>query len=225
MLQTPSLVIGIMGETGAGKTTLANALAEQLDFKAYAFADALKRQCATAFKLSESAFSDRATKTTPQAALAPGKSLDKRFEAYAFSRGYVSKAMLSPRQVMQLFSDYTKDKFSDEAIYAIELNSTIRAEQASRVVISDVRYPHEVEMVRRFPESLIIHLSRNNNPYKEERPQHESDQDLRRFASVCHELQGIDPSEVDMIVAWVKAGLASRVLGFRRIITDRRSLA
>ncbi len=133
----PRTVIAFAGRCGAGKDASADALARRLGFVNVKFAQPLKDAAALLFGLPAECFSDRALKDAPHAAL----------------RGS------SPRQVLQwLGTDVMQHGLQSAGLlpgigrrfWAVRLADAIDAlpAECGRVVVSDMRFPHELELLR-----------------------------------------------------------------------------
>lgn len=131
------LIVAISGKAGAGKDTFGNSLIKSLDScciktTQYAFADHLKESASFVFGVPVKSFYDR----------------DKK-EAKIDSLG------ISPRKLMTSFSDLVQK--IDPLIFTNKIEREISAlvPSSSRswnhvIVITDVRLPHEFEMLKRY---------------------------------------------------------------------------
>lgn len=101
------LILGLAGEPGCGKNTIADYLTERYGFVQFAFSDALYREVAEAYGLeNEDLLRDRGTKDMPLDRLCLAECSNEGFRTIALDQridGYclTSVTPLSPRQVLQ----------------------------------------------------------------------------------------------------------------------------
>ncbi len=149
-------VIALTGRPGAGKDTIADMLAPALGFQRIAFADALRREIAEAWRLPVAMLTDRPTKEWPLPALAIGMCSDTGFMSWCHEQGESLSDPRSPRWVMQNWGDY-KRRFNPGhyadivARWAQKMIGT----GWTRLVITDLRYPVEAQALERFDAQII----------------------------------------------------------------------
>lgn len=123
------ILIGLCGAKGSGKDTAADYLVTNYGYQRLAFADALKEEVARIYQVPVSLLNDRDLKEEPMPMLL-GK---------------------SPRQVMQ---EYGVAKREQDPYYWIdELREVLDCTDYGvndRYVITDVRFPNEVEYIREY---------------------------------------------------------------------------
>jgi hypothetical protein len=154
-----NITIALCGLAGVGKDTVADTLVTHAGFTKMAFADALRREVAAAFRLGgyEHILSDRPNKERPQALLALCQCTDAAFvelvaaheqtpSHYEFMRRF-----RSPRQILQLWgTEYRRtqqpDYWSGRAVHRID---AMRASGRERIVITDCRFANEAATVRK----------------------------------------------------------------------------
>jgi GTPase SAR1 family protein len=132
------VLIGLIGSKGSGKSTVAEYLCSSHDYTEYAFATHLKNIAKTAFDI-------------------PNDYLygDKKEE-------YIPEYNKTARQIMQLTGDIFKDTFgSDFYVNKIE-NVLKRMKRESDVVISDIRFQNEYDLVKKYG-GIIIKIVSNRN--------------------------------------------------------------
>jgi len=123
-------ILLISGYAQSGKDTVA----ASCKFRRLAFADELKRTCATAHNLNLELFFDNATKDTP---------LIGRTE--------------TPRDLVLAHARVARAQDLD--VYSKQIVSKIRSSQQQPVVISDWRYLREYEyIVSQFPDAHILRV-------------------------------------------------------------------
>jgi len=94
------IILGLAGQAGAGKDTVADYLVERYDFVKFAFSDALYAEVQAAYGLeNQELLRDRAMKETPTDLLRLSKCHDAGFFDLAVDPW--GNAMMSPRQVLQ----------------------------------------------------------------------------------------------------------------------------
>lgn len=140
-MPSPSIetIVAIYGRRGSGKDVIADALCERAGFVKFKFAKALKSALASLFGLDEATYFEGALKDRP-----------------------ISELGVSPRVLMQWFgTDVMQHGLNEVApnvgrrfwsdklkVELLRFAKTERGGVRSRVVISDVRFRHEVDMLR-----------------------------------------------------------------------------
>ncbi|CAM9636550.1 unnamed protein product [Phaeothamnion confervicola] len=144
------MVIGIVGQKGSGKDTLADYLVARYRFTKRAFADPIKKVCTEAFLFTEDQlYGDNK------------EDIDPRWG-------------ISPRTAMQMFgTDMARERLGpDHWIKHMRQWINNRKERAMYLqyddsndclVISDVRFQNEAEFVRTFPKNVLIRVTRQNH--------------------------------------------------------------
>ena len=154
-------VVGLLGYAGVGKDTVADIICGRVrNSRRGAFADSLREEVASAFCLSKSELTDRATKETKTDRLAFERCQDVKFKAFVASRGYDLSEPRSPREVSQTWGDYRR---SDDPLYFVEkLRSKILLSSMDTqvFVVTDVRYMNELKMVKKFKNHTVVWVSR-----------------------------------------------------------------
>lgn len=209
-----TFVIGIMGETGAGKTSLAALLGVKAGYIPYAFADHLKEQCARAFDVTVEVFNSRAVKNTPLNQLSLSHCKDQGFVSFIEAGANAGLTVpRTPRSIMLWYSDWVKLDSKNPSYFIDKLLDDIHGNPTPLVVVSDVRYVTEVSAIKReFSGSLFVHLTRHRNPYREEgRARHESDRDMSPHADVCLAMPGEDEAELLVTVNNVLAAVEKKL--------------
>jgi len=146
---TPALILALTGRPDVGKDTVADVLAPQQGFVRIAFADALRREVAEAWRIDIRMLTHRPTKETPLPALAAGMCSDPGFARWIADGGDLLTAPRSPRWVLQRWASY-KRRFSP-TYYASIVERWIGRQIGTgwtRIVVTDLRDPVEEEMLR-----------------------------------------------------------------------------
>lgn len=165
-------IVGISGRAGAGKDTLAAALAEHHQLVPVAFAATLKEICAHLFDVPLQYFNDRELKNVPHKNLSltgflrakpllPALAADCQQilmrldvpanEVHHHASTLINQlcchlgdSQLTPRQTLQLVSDILKRIAGEDCLLKECLNTIQRINQAGRsVIVTDVRYKAE----------------------------------------------------------------------------------
>lgn len=149
-------VVGIAGKAKAGKTTLANAIREQLMFSPHEFiictilslADPLKDECAMATQLPRAWFDDPTYKETLRPLMQWwGTEFRRNGLLGGCNRYWIDKA---------------RNKIIEVEEEALRLATTDSGDahvpKAVVVLIPDVRFPNEVELIHEFKYGLMVNL-------------------------------------------------------------------
>jgi len=140
------MIIGICGEMGAGKTTLANFLCSHHNFEVLSFARRFKMAMCVLFNWDESRMHDMAYKQ----GIDPVTGKVRRVLMQEFATGYIRE------QIDPIF--HTK-------MVALDTMNLLSRDKYD-VVYDDVRHPDEVEFIRAVGGTLI-RVIRPNNPHEQ----------------------------------------------------------
>lgn len=142
-------LIAFTGKAGAGKDTAARALADGRRFLTIAFADALRREIAAAWRIDERMLTHRPTKELPLPALAVGMCSDLAFVRWAYDAGESLHAPRSPRWAMQQWATYQR-RYHPARYAEIVARWIVRqfALGFDRVAVTDLRDPLELAALR-----------------------------------------------------------------------------
>ena len=132
------MIIGITGKKYSGKDTIADYLITNYDYKRFAFADPLKDICRILFNFSEE-------------------------QLYGKEKEIVDIYWnISPRNAFQkIGTDLFRNNFNEDFWIKV-LERKLLDNPLQNIVISDVRFENEVEMIRKL-NGKIIKVVRNNN--------------------------------------------------------------
>ncbi len=136
------VIVGLYGNRGVGKDTVADILVRHHGFTKVAFADALRAEVSEAFGVNVTLLVDRDTKETPLEDLQIARCDDPAFRALFEDQ---SKPR-SPREVLQKWGTEYR-RASDTLYWHKKLLAEI-PDQAP-VVIPDMRFPDEYWLVRK----------------------------------------------------------------------------
>jgi hypothetical protein len=162
-MKNPLKLIGLHGEPGCGKDTIAEFLADNYEFKRISLADPLRKGISAMFQLPPEYLTDRDLKEKPMDRLC-GK---------------------SPRQVMQtLGTEWGRKTLCNDIwlkIAQLEIDYNQKLANANNyyikgVVISDIRFEGEAKWLRD-QGGIIWHIYRPENPYAI-KTDHESEQGI-----------------------------------------------
>ena len=149
-------VVGFCGAKGHGKDTAAAVLVDELKFEHLSFATGLRRTVCTALRVNECFFTNPETKEE----IDPRTGKPRRYWLQ----------WIGTEGFRTLWNDVWVDWWTKE----------IEERALPRVVSTDVRFPNELEAVRRFKDSLMIRVV---NPNKEDSgDKHASEAYYRDFA-------------------------------------------
>lgn len=145
-------IIGIAGRAGAGKTTVAKALVNHMGYTVLSFASPLKESVMNIFDMTPSQVYSTEGKST----------IDPRYNK-------------TPREILQLFGTESIRNIFGNDFWVKKLQKTINELPTNRIVIDDVRFKEEAEMI----------LEMGGEIWKIERPEEEHlswlDKLVRRF--------------------------------------------
>ena len=154
-MKTP-LIIALTGRPGVGKDSIGDVLAPQQGFARIAFADALRREVAEAWRIDLRMLTDRPTKELELPALAAGMCSDPAFMRWVADGGDSLTAPRSPRWTLQRWASF-KRQFTPD-YFARIVERWIRRQLGSgwnRIVITDLRDPVEEAMLRRLGAKVV----------------------------------------------------------------------
>lgn len=172
------LVLGLAGQAGCGKDTVADYLVRRYGFRKFAFSDRLYSEVAEAYGLEDqSLLRDRATKEVPTERLALKNcdyspfyclAVDLLDPALNLDREAVFHAPLSPRQVLQWWgTEYRRAQDPDywlkqTTAWLNKQRNTIYPEHAPQFFVNTtVRFPNEQDWVHSFGGN-VWHIHRDS---------------------------------------------------------------
>lgn len=150
------LTIGLSGRSGSGKDAVADAL-RSYGFARVAFADALRVEVATAWRIGAEMLTARATKEMPLPLFAAGMCGDAAFVAWAMAKGYDLQEPRSARWVMQRWgTDFRRTQ--DPDYWVRQVRRWIGRRHGlghTRTVVTDVRMDNEAALIRQLGGHLV----------------------------------------------------------------------
>lgn len=143
------LLIGLTGAAGAGKDTVGDVL-KALGWRGMAFADALRIEVATAWRIDISVLVDRKGKEQPQPLLAAEWCQHAPFLHWAACQSVSLHEPRSPRWVMQTWGSYRRWQSALWWVNHVDGWVACMRHQhpTTGLVITDVRHANEADMVR-----------------------------------------------------------------------------
>lgn len=150
------LIIALTGRPDVGKDTVADVLAPAHGFARIAFADALRREVAEAWRIDARLLTHRPTKETPLPALAAGMCSDPGFMRWVADGGDSLTEPRSPRWAMQRWASY-KRRFVP-CYYATIVKRWIERQVGTgwtRIVVTDLRDAVEEHMLRNLGAKVV----------------------------------------------------------------------
>lgn len=137
-------LLGLCGEIGAGKDTVADILANRHSFHVLSFKSRMIEFLCHLFGVERDLFESRTLKELP----------DKRL----FGR--------TPREVMRSFgTDWGRNMIHSD-IWVDRVERILRADTFPRVVVTDVRFENEAEMIMKYGGMLAL-IERKDNPFRQ----------------------------------------------------------
>ena len=145
-----TFLIGITGEIGSGKSTVARILSGLTDSYIGHFAEPGKRACKVIFGLSEDDVSTQEGKSTFN-------------EAWGMTNRDLLRVTLT---------DALKPFFGAD-MWVKRQELALKDKEFPRCIFADVRFPEEARWVREH--GILIHVEREDNPYRVQMSEHASD--------------------------------------------------
>lgn len=149
------MLLSVTGLIGSGKDTFADYLVKNHKFTRLSFASALKDACSSIFGWDRT--------------MLEGLTKDARDEREKIDVWWANRLdipHLSPRWVLQYFGTDVCRKAFHQDIWNASLERTLsnlKGNFQSRIIISDTRYPNELDMIKRNG-GKCIHIKRGDNP-------------------------------------------------------------
>lgn len=135
-LHPKGCVIGICGSIGSGKDTAAEYLVKYYQFKRLSIASVLKDACAAIFGWERSMLEGKTAEDR-----------EKRENIDSWWADRLGMENFSPRYALQYIGTNLFREALHKNIWVFALEKTI--EKHVNVIISDVRFPNEIEMIKR----------------------------------------------------------------------------
>lgn len=183
------MIIGIAGRIGSGKDTIANHLTTTHQFKKMSFASSLKDAVASIFGWDREAL-EGATKSSREWR-------EQRDEWWSNRLGMD----ITPRWVLQYWGTEVLRKNFHDDIWISSLEYKL-SRTNDDVVISDVRFPNEIEAIRRSG-GIVIQVERGEIPawYEYAKNYNRGERKNHQWATSKHHLDklGIHPSEYSVV--------------------------
>lgn len=146
------MIIGLIGLINSGKGTVATELVQKYNFRQDSFAASLKDACAMLFGWPRH--------------LLEGDTKESREWREIVDTWWSEKLCIpdfSPRYALQIMgTDILRNHFNQD-IWFLTVENRIRKNPEQDVVISDVRFPNEIEFIRKHGGALVK-INRGANP-------------------------------------------------------------
>lgn len=146
------MIFGISGFINSGKSTVADQLTGQFGFRKDSFATSLKDACAAMFDWPRH--------------LLEGDTKESREWREVVDTWWANKLGIpnfSPRYALQLIGTDSLRNHFNEGIWFMTLENRIRKDPDQHVVISDVRFPNEVQFIKE-QGGVMIRVDRGPSP-------------------------------------------------------------
>ena len=143
------MLIGLCGYIGSGKDTCANILQCNHQFERFAFASPIKDICSLLFGWNREALE--------------GSTPSTRIWRETIDPWWTEQlgVTVTPRRMLQLIgTDMFRDKLSP-LFWTAVIKNQIKSSYASRIVVTDCRFPEEIEMIRSLG-GIIVKVDRGN---------------------------------------------------------------
>lgn len=183
------IVIGLHGLPGSGKDTLADHLVEKYGFVKMAFADELKIEIGQAFGVHPTALNDRDVKNNEMLTFSLARCQNTGFRNWflqknAIATENINDVLHAPRSGRWLLQQWgTEFRRSQDPNYWVKrLNRRIHRTTERRIVVSDVRYHNEAELVNTLHRGQVWEIVRLNNPHHKPEDTHLSNARLFPWA-------------------------------------------
>jgi hypothetical protein len=146
------MIVGLIGLINSGKGTVASELAQKHNFRQDSFAASLKDACAMLFDWPRH--------------LLEGDTKESR-EWREIVDPWWSKKLgiinFSPRYALQIMgTDVLRNHFNQD-IWFLTVENRIRKNPTQNVVISDVRFPNEIDFIKK-EKGILVKINRGPNP-------------------------------------------------------------
>ncbi len=146
------MLVGISGFIGCGKSTVAEHLTGEYGFRKDSFATSLKDACALMFDWPRHLI-EGDTK----------ESREWREQVDAWWSEKLNIPNFSPRLALQLIGTDALRNHFNEGIWFMTVENRIRKNPKQHVVISDVRFPNEIEFIKN-QGGIMIRVDRGPTP-------------------------------------------------------------
>jgi hypothetical protein len=174
------MIIGLCGFQGAGKDTVGDILVKNHGFIKISFGSALKDAVASLFGWDRVMLEG----STPE-------SRTWRETVDEFWSGKLDISGFTPRKALQMIgTDVLRKHFSPNMwvdIVENKINKLIQSNPSTNIVVTDCRFTNELSMVKKFTNSQILYVQRNEPEWFEQ----------FRFGDRSIDLSTFHPSEIE----------------------------
>ena len=146
------MILSTSGLISSGKDTIADYLINNYGFQQFSFANSLKEVCCSIFGWEPDMIS--------------GKTPESRLEREKVDQWWATRLGIpefSPRWALQHFgTDVCRKHFHDD-IWIASLENKLMKTDASNIIITDARFPNELEMIQQL-NGKCIYVERGSKP-------------------------------------------------------------
>ena len=146
------VIIGIVGFIGSGKGTVSEYLTERYKFNHDSFASSLKDACAVIFDWPRDLLEGDTT-----------ESRSWREEVDTWWAKELNIPNFSPRYALQLIGTDSLRNHFNQNLWFLTLANRVRKNPEKNIVISDVRFPNEINFIRQ-NKGYLFRVIRGKNP-------------------------------------------------------------
>ena len=146
------MIVGLIGLIGCGKGTVASELVQKHNFRQDSFASSLKDACAVLFDWPRHLLEGDTTESREWRELVDSWWSEK-----------LGISNFTPRYALQILgTDVLRNHFNQD-IWFLTVENRIRKNPTQNVVISDVRFPNEIEFIRK-QKGILVKINRGATP-------------------------------------------------------------
>jgi dephospho-CoA kinase len=171
------LVVGLVGDIGSGKTTVANFMRQELGFRELCLANPIKTIATDVFQFNEQeVYGTQHEKSTKN------KYWGISFREFATKFGTEMMRVHFPKVFPELFKgDAQCQKLG---IWGRIVDAQIeKCDVDQSIVVSDCRFPDEAELVQKKHKGIVIRIDRKNNPHiMEKESAHASESEKKKIS-------------------------------------------
>lgn len=146
------MIIGLLGLINSGKGTVANQLVNEYNFRQDSFASSLKDACSAIFDWPRNMLEGDTT-----------ESREWREQIDPWWSEQLNMPNFSPRLALQVIGTEALRNNFNQDLWFLTLQNRVRKNPNQPVVISDVRFPNEIDFIRK-QKGILIKVNRGLMP-------------------------------------------------------------